>query len=80
MGDVTAWLRRRRQGCLAGVDAGGEGEAVRLCELDLDGWEKPLALNGLLVLPDKLPGQATVPLFDGTITLKEETDFGEDTY
>ena len=97
VGDVAAWLRRRRQGrrcdlprheviralrsqgCLAGVDAGGEGEAVRLCELDSDGWETPLALNGVLILPGKLPGQATVPLFDGTITLKEETDFGEDT-
>ena len=42
-------------------------------------WQVPLELKGLPILPGSLSGQSTVPYFDGTITLKEETENGDDT-
>ena len=65
------------QGCLAGTNGGGK--AARVCVVDSEAWSAQLVLKGLPILSGCLPGRATAPLFDGTITLKEETDFGEDT-
>ena len=67
------------QGCLAGVDNSGEGRAARVCIVDSEDWAAPLELKGVPILSDSLPGQSTVPPFDGTIILKEETDDGHDT-
>ena len=67
------------QGCLAGVDGNGDGQAARVCVVDSEGWDVPLELKGLPILPGNLSGQSTAPYFDGTITLKEETDNGDDT-
>ena len=61
----------RTGGCLLGVDTGGKGSAIQKCEVDSDAWVTPLALNGLLVRADRLPGRSGVPPFDGTVTLKE---------
>ena len=69
----------RSQGCLAGVDGKGEGQAARVCVVDSECWDVPLELKGLPILPGNLSGQCTVPYFDGTITLKEEIDNGDDT-
>ena len=65
------------QGCLAGTNGGGK--AARVCVVDSEAWSAQLVLKGLPILSGCLPGHATAPLFDGTIILKEETDFGEDT-
>ena len=67
------------QGCLAGVDGRGDGKAARICVVDSEGRDAPLELKGLPILPGSLAGYSTVPYFDGTITLKEETDNGDDT-
>ena len=50
-----------------------------VCVVDSEGWDAPLELKGLPILPGSLPGQSRVPYFDGTITLKEEIDNGDDT-
>ena len=57
----------------------GDGKAARLCVVDSEAWNAQLVLKGLPILSGSMPGHVTVPLFDGTIILKEETDFGEDT-
>jgi len=67
------------QGCLAGADGRGDGKAARVCVVDSESWLVPLTLKGLPILSGNLPGHVTAPLFDGTIILKEETDFGDDT-
>ena len=67
------------QGCLADADDKGDGQAARVCIVDSEDWEAPLELKGLPILTGSLPRQSTVSLFDGTITLKEETDDGHDT-
>ena len=64
----------RSAGCLAGANGRDDGKAARLCVVDAETWDAPLELKGLPILPGGLPGQAAGPLFDGTITLKEETD------
>ena len=69
----------RLQDCLAGADGKGDGQAARVCVVDSQGWDAPLELKGLPILPGNLSGQSTVPYFDGTITLKEEIDNGDDT-
>ena len=67
------------QGCLASARGGGNGKAARVCIVDSESWVAPLKLKGLPILTGSLPGHATAPLFDGTITLKEETEIGDDT-
>ena len=67
------------QGCLAGANGGANGRAARVCVVDSESWLAPLKLKGLPILTGSLPGHATAPLFDGTITLKEETEIGDDT-
>ena len=64
-------------GHLAG--AGGHGAAAWVCEVDAEGWERPLELHGLPVLSCALPLQPhAVPCFGGTITLKKENVDGND--
>ena len=59
-------------GHLACADAGGNGAAAWVCEVDGDGWKEPLDLYGLPILAAALPVQPYgVPRFDGTITLKK---------
>ena len=67
------------QHCL--VDTGNKayGKAARVCVVDSESWLTPLKLKGLPILSASLPGHATAPIFDGTITLKEETEIGDDT-
>ena len=60
----------RTGGYLLGVGTDGKGSAIQKCEVDSDAWVTPLALNGLLVRADRLPGRSRVPPFDGTVTLK----------
>ena len=67
------------QGCLAGWNGTASGKAARVCVVDSESWAAPLKLKGLPILTGSLPGHATVPLFDGTIILKEETEIGDDT-
>ena len=66
-------------GHLAGTEAGGQGKASWICEVDADGWERPLELHGLPVLARALPVHPhAVPCFGGTINLKKENDDGSD--
>ena len=66
-------------GCLAVRDGGADGKAARVCVVDSVSWLTPLKLKGLPILSASLPGPATAPIFDGTITLNEETEIGDDT-
>ena len=67
------------QGCLAGADGRNDAKAARVCVVDSESWLVPLTLKGLPILSGSLPGHVTVPIFDGTIILKEETEIGNDT-
>ena len=69
----------RSAGCLAGADGRDDGKAARVCVVDAESWSAPLELKGLPILSGSLSGQAAVPLFDGTIMLKEETEDGSNT-
>ena len=61
----------RTGGHLLGVERRAvRASAIQKCEVDSDAWVTPLALNGLLVRADRLPGRSKVPPFDGTVTLK----------
>ena len=75
--DVFGALHSR--GCLAGAGGTHVGKAARVCVVDSESWLAPLTLKGLPILSGSLPGHVAAPLFDGTIILKEETDFGDDT-
>lgn len=67
-------------GHLAGAGAGSNGKAARVCEVDAEGWDRPLELYGLPVLARALPVQPdAVPSFGGTLTLKKENVDGNDT-
>ena len=66
------------EGYLLGLDGGDAAKAVQTCDIHSDAWDEALELNGLLVLPDTLPGQPVVPPFDGTVTLKKENADGND--
>ena len=64
-------------GHLAGAAAGGDGAAAWVCEVDAEGWDRPLELHGLPILARALPVQPrAVPCFGGTIILKKENDDG----
>ena len=66
-------------GHLAGPEAGCKGTAAWVCEVDAEGWDRPLNLYGLPVLARALPVQPhAVPRFAGTITLKKENVDGSD--
>ena len=66
-------------GCLAGTPGRGDGKAARVCVVDSESWLLPLTLKGLPILSGSLPGHSAAPIFDGTVTLKEETEIGDDT-
>ena len=67
----------RKNGCLEGLDGGEAGNAVRVYEVDVIGWDKPLELYGLGITAKILPAPAGgVPLFDGTVKFKREIDNG----
>lgn len=73
------FLALQSGGHLAGADSGGKGAAAWVCEVDAEGWERPLELHGLPVLSRALPVQRqAVPCFGGTITLMKENDDGSD--
>ena len=66
-------------GHLSGVDAGQGRNAVRVYEVDVEGWSEPLELYGLAIAVDSLPAQAgLVPPFEGTVTFKREISNGRD--
>ena len=47
--------------------------AAWVCEVDAEGWDRPLELHGLPILARALPVQPyAVPRFGGTIILKKE--------
>ena len=67
-------------GHLAGRAAGGNGTAAWVCEVDAEGWDRPLELHGLPIVAGALPVQPpAVPCFGGTIILKKENCNGGDT-
>ena len=67
-------------GHLAGAPTGGSGTAAWICEVDAEGWDRPLELHGLPILARALPVQPpAVPYFGGTLTLKKENVDGSDT-
>jgi len=66
-------------GHLAHAATGGNSTAAWVCELDDEGWGRPLELHGLPVLSRGLPVQPpAVPCFGGTIILKKENVDGSD--
>ena len=66
-------------GHLYGVELSERRNAVRVYEVDLEGWSEPLELHGLAIAMDSLPVQAgLVPPFEGTVTFKREITDGRD--
>ena len=66
-------------GHLVGVAPGDKGRAVRVYEVDVEGWEKPLELNGLAISVESLPAERKrVPPFEGTVVFKKEIAGGND--
>ena len=66
-------------GHLAGSGNGDQGTAAWVCEVDAEGWDRPLELHGMPILSRALPMQPyAVPCFGGTITLKKENCSGDD--
>lgn len=66
-------------GHLYGVEAGEGRNAVRVYEVDVEGWSEPLELYGLAIAVDSLPAQAgPAPPFEGTVTFKREIGDGRD--
>jgi len=67
-------------GHLASAGANDNGTAAWVCEVDAEGWDRPLELRGLPILACALPVQPqAVPCFGGTLTLKKENCNGGDT-
>ena len=62
----------RSGGYLLGVGMGGRGKAMRPCDIRSQAWDTPLALNGLLIRTDRLPGRVPFRPFDGTVALSME--------
>ena len=66
-------------GHLVGVAAMDKGNAVRVYEVDVEGWEKVLELNGLAISVESLPAERKrVPPFEGTVVFKKEIAGGND--
>ena len=69
----------RTSGCLAGLDAGDEGNAAQVYVVASESWEKPLELYGLSILSGVLPGGVMASFFEGAVTLKKENGNGAST-
>ena len=66
-------------GHLVGTAAMDKGNAVRVYEVDVEGWEKVLELNGLAISVESLPAERKrVPPFEGTVVFKKEIAGGND--
>ena len=64
-------------GHLSGAGAAESRNAVRVYEVDVEGWSEPLELYGLAIAVESLPAQAgVVPPFEGTVTFKREITDG----
>ena len=67
-------------GCLAGVGEPDTGNAVRVYEVDVEGWRRPLELFGVAVATECLPAtRKPVAPFEGTVLFKKEIGGGNDT-
>ena len=65
----------RQAGYLIGSEGGTD---TARCVLSSRRWGRPLELHGLCIAAGSLFGRDVVPLFEGAITLKEESQNGSD--